>query len=63
MLEVNTKVMFKTEKLQHQVFNGHIGTIINKYYGVFEVRLDAEKFKDWIAVCHEEELVNVAENN
>ena len=61
MLEVNTKVMIRSEKLQYQAFNGHIGTITNKYYGVFEVRLNGEKFQDWMAVCHEEELVNVAD--
>ena len=59
MLQVNTKVMIRSDRLHRQAHNGHIGTIINKDHGVFEVRLHAKQFYGWIEVCHEEELIDV----
>lgn len=67
MLEVNTKVMFRSDLDHRQAHNGQIG-IVTKLYDTpkipskyFEVTLNKEHLGEKIIMAHETELVTVTD--
>ncbi len=68
MLEVNTKVMIRSNRFHKGAHNGQIGTIVHIYpdknnckSARFEVRLNKEHLGDSLVWLFEDELVKVAD--
>ena len=68
MLEVNTKVMIRSNRFHKGAHNGQIGTIVHIYpdknnckSARFEVRLNKEHLGDSLVWLFEDELLKVAD--
>ena len=68
MLEVNTKVMIRSNRFHKGAHNGQIGTIVQIYpdknnckSARFEVRLNKEHLGDSLVWLFEDELLKVAD--
>lgn len=68
MLEVNTKIMIRSDRFHKEAHNGQIGTIVHIYpdknnckSARFEVRLNKEHLGDSLVWLFDDEMVEVSD--